>query len=417
MVDEFEKIYELLKAHQLSLPTQDLKARLESMVQVLAHLVRPDGTFPEINDGFLHWSYTRLARAGDLLDRDDFRFIGSSGTRGAPPQPISCALPNAGFYVMRTNWTEEARYLLFDCGPYGGPHGHEDKLSIEVYAYGQSFIVDAGSYSYDPNDPFRTYFVGSEGHNTILVDRCSQVRRWHQANLNPERGPGPTATWISRPDFDYVVASYDEGYGAFSLRKPKDAHLITDVIHTRHVLFVKPDYWLVVDRLQAAEPHNYQVLFHTPPNVTASIDIENRVRLAASNEASLYLIPAEPQAVTVRAVMGSHEPIQGWYSADYHHKTPASTLIFEQENSATTVRATLLYPDQHDIQANLPRLDPLEVPTRNGLAFSVTTPNGRDVLMLSTGQGVKQFDAYQSEAVVAGVRLDAHGRRVAQFEG
>ena len=418
VVDEFEKIYELLHTHRLSLPTQNLETRLANMVQVLAHLVRPDGTFPEINDGFLHWPHTRLARAGDLLDRDDFRFIGTNGERGQPPQDTGCAFPDAGFYIMRTDWSKDARYLLFDCGPYGGPHGHEDKLSIEVYAYGQPFIVDSGSYSYDAKDPYRAYFVGSEGHNTILVDHCSQVRRWRKANLHPEPGPGPAATWISEPAFDYVAASYDEGYGAFSLRKPKDAYLITNVIHARHILFVKPDYWLIVDQLQADETHNFQLLFHAPPDVTVSIDAGNRVRLtAASNRARLYLIPAEPQAVTVRSVTGSQEPIQGWYSAGYHHKTPAPAIIFENNKSNTTVMTTLLYPDWNGISADQVRLEPLEVSSRNGFAFSVTTPNGKDFLMVSTDKGMKQFGDYQSSGVIAGVRLDKDGQQVRQFEG
>ena len=76
---------------------------------------------------------------------------------------------------MRSDWTEDARWLIFDTGPYGGPHGHEDKLSFELFAYGAPFIVDPGSYTYNRSDPYREYFVGSQGHNTVLVDNKSQV--------------------------------------------------------------------------------------------------------------------------------------------------------------------------------------------------------------------------------------------------
>jgi len=150
------------------------------MYQMLAYLIRPDGTFPEINDGFLHWKPIRLAKAGRLFNRPDFCFVGSQGTEGSPPSKTSIAIQDAGFCVMRTDWTSQARYLFFDAGPFGGPHGHEDKLNIEVCAFGQPFIVDSGSYTYHRQDPFRTYFVGSSGHNTILVDGQSQIRRWQK---------------------------------------------------------------------------------------------------------------------------------------------------------------------------------------------------------------------------------------------
>ena len=87
-------------------------------------------------------------------------------------------IPQAGRHVMRSDWTPEAKYLIADTGPYGGPHGHEDLLSFELFAYGAAFIVDPGSYTYNRTDPYRDYFVSSHGHNTVIVDGGSQVRRF-----------------------------------------------------------------------------------------------------------------------------------------------------------------------------------------------------------------------------------------------
>ena len=88
---------------------------------------------------------------------------------------------------MRSDWetAPNARYLLFDAGPYGGYHGHEDKLNLEMYAYGQTFIVDPGCHNYDEADPYRAHFVSSHAHNTLLVDGKSQIRRWYRENLRP----------------------------------------------------------------------------------------------------------------------------------------------------------------------------------------------------------------------------------------
>ena len=244
VIDELENVYDLLQANKLSLPREDLASWLESMYHVMAYLVRPDGAFPYVNDGSIYWQHSRLAKAGEKFGRDDLIYIGTGGRRGTRPKDTSVGLTDAGLYVMRSHWAQDAHYLLFDAGPYGGPHGHEDKLNIALSAFGQPFIVDSSYYTYDGADPFRAHFVSSQAHNTVLVDGKSQVRRWQKENLTPRTALGDYATWISRPDFDYVSASYADGYSLFSLKEPADAQIVRDVTHTRHILFVKPDYWV-----------------------------------------------------------------------------------------------------------------------------------------------------------------------------
>jgi hypothetical protein len=417
VVDELEKTYDLLQAHNLSLPREDLASRLEKMYHVLAYLIRPDGTFPEINDGFMRWPYTRLSQAGEIFGRNDFIYIGTAGKQGSPPEHTSFGFNDAGLYVMRSDWTREARYLLFDAGPYGGPHGHEDKLSIELFAFGQPFVVDSGSYTYEAADPFRAYFVGSQGHNTVLVDGLSQIRRWQKANMNPKPATGEYATWVNQADFDYVAATYSDGYSFYSLWKPKEAKILKDVAHTRRILFAKPDYWVMVDELQASNPHNYQLLFHAPPELVARVGSDNKVILGTTSEAAcLYLIPADPQNIKVGWLTGSENPIQGWYSVDHHHKTPSTVVIYERENSLSTVMTTLLYPCPAGENGDEVRIESLEVSGGEGQAFVVTTNRGSDYLMFSQDDDLKKFGPYQSKGVVAAIRTDSIGHILTQFE-
>ena len=417
VIDEFQNTLALLRANNLSLPKEDLASWLERMYHMMAYLVRPDGTFPQVNDGYVYWKYTQLAQAGEMLGRADFVYIGTDGSRGTRPTNTSASFNDAGLYVMRSDWAKDARYLLFDAGPYGGPHGHEDKLSIELFAFGQAFIVDSSSYTYNATDPFRTYFAGSQAHNTVLVDGQSQIRRWQEENLNPQTAVGNYATWISQPDFDYVSASYGDGYSLFSLKKPVDASIIRDVTHTRHILFVKPDYWVIVDDLQASRPHNYQVLFHTVPEIVARVGPNNKVTLNVTPEATtLYLIPAHPQNVKVHCLTGSENPIQGWYSPGSGHKAPATAVIYEQESSVSTVMTTLLYPRPSGQTGDEVNIKPLAVSGGRGLAFIVTTGRGSDYLLFSHNDSVKQFGPYQSRGTVAGIRTDDDGNILTQFE-
>ena len=112
----------MIDSHNLELPSENLKLCLEKMYHVLSNLVRPDGTFPEINDGFIRWKYKRLANTGKKLNRKDFIFIGTNGQHGIPPRKASIGFKDAGFYVMRSDWSQKAKYLLFD-GTYFHKNG------------------------------------------------------------------------------------------------------------------------------------------------------------------------------------------------------------------------------------------------------------------------------------------------------
>jgi hypothetical protein len=419
VLDEFEDIYHLLQAHHLSLPYENLACRLETMYQVLTYLIRPDGTFPEINDGFLHWQTERLTQAGRLLNRPDFCYVGSQGAEGCPPLTTSVAVQDAGFCIMRSDWTSSARYLFFDAGPFGGPHGHEDKLNIEVSAFGQSFIVDSGSYTYHRQDPFRTYFVSSAAHNTILVDGLSQVRRWNESNLHPQTQPGLYCCWIQQEAFDYAEATYQEGYGHYALRKPDAYQIVDDVQHTRRILFVKPDYWLIVDHLDSLGPHNYQLLFHIHSDLTAKLGQAHEVTVGANlNTPQLRLIPITYESLNVNLLKGCEEPIQGWYSPERLKKVENTAISYTWTSETSTTITTLLYPYIPE-PAHSDHIAAIEqdVPTNNGIAFKVMTPRGEDHLMFATGSGLKQFGSYQTVSRIAGVRLDPNGRVVTRFEG
>ena len=321
---------------------------------------------------------------------------------------------------MRSDWTPDAKYLFFDAGPYGGPHGHEDKLSIEIYVFGHPFLVDVGSYTYDDSSPFRRYFKGTYGHNTILVDGLSQIRGWYGDYMEPRVGVKPDAVWVNRPEFDYAVATYGDGYGEFSIRRPDAAVIIDDVIHTRHVLFIKPDYWILVDELQATECHRYQQLFHADPNVILAHVENNKVFLGIeSGAAQLVLVPSASET-KVRLLSGCEEPVQGWYSPEADVKQPSTVVIYETEKLSSTVLSTLVFPSLEHVSGTGVAMDisieSIAISGGAGLAFEVQTPQGKDYLMLSSNTERKQFGPYEASSKLAVVRTDKKGNVLSQFE-
>jgi hypothetical protein len=416
---EYEAVYNLMQSHQLSMPHTNLSSWIEKMYHFLTYIARPDSSWPDLNDGFLSRSerlQDKLRKAGTKFKRDDFIYVATKGLNGTVPTQTSVGFHDAGLYVMRSDWHREARYLIFDAGPYGGPHGHEDKLSFELFAFGQPFIVDPGTYTYNATDPFRLYFMGSQGHNTILVDGLSQVRRWQPGSLWPQANKGNDVTWISHRDFDYAVSTYSGGYGTFSLKKTPDQQIIKDVFHTRRVLFAKPDYWIILDELQTTASHKYQLLFHTAPDISASSCHNHSVVLMPeTGTAQLFIVSAAHANPHVSFVTGQTKPIQGWFSDDRMHKIPTTTVVHEWSRNGTIVIATLLYPCSQTVSADCIGLDQLAVSGGQGWAFHVQIPNYSDYVLFSKDTDNKQFGSYQCSEMLYCIRTDSQNNKKTEF--
>ena len=176
------------------------------------------------------------------------------------PATQSKAFANGGYYVMRDGWTPAANYLLLDCGPHGMDncgHAHADALSFELAAGGKTLLVDPGTYTYTGSKEMRDWFRGSSAHNTLTVDG--------QSSSAPD-GPFSWSSiarcealsWISRERFDYFEGRHD-GY----------ERLAAPVKHTRKVLFLKHDYWVIRDVVRSAERHRYDLWFHLDSGIDA----------------------------------------------------------------------------------------------------------------------------------------------------
>jgi hypothetical protein len=136
----------------------------------LAGLVRPDFTWPALNDsGGARGDYTALmAWAGRDLDRPAWRWLGSRGREGVPPRPGTRRFAQAGLVVLRVGGPGEGLWLLLRGGPPGLAHAHADGLSLEVYANGPR-VLDPGISSYAPG-PLTDMYRRAGAHSQPLLD-------------------------------------------------------------------------------------------------------------------------------------------------------------------------------------------------------------------------------------------------------
>ena len=285
----------------LPLPTA-LAHRVERACEFALHAHRPDGGIAVLSDGDAGSYRDLLTLASTLLGRPDFLYAATAGGRGTPPRTRCASFPDGGYHVQRSGWGEGERsfedelFLMFDCGPLGeGGHGHYDLLSVEVAAAGGSLLVDPGRFTYSEGPPnLRRWFKGTAAHNTVCVDGGDQTAY----RRGKPKGPVARGRLLERL-----------GTPGFDLLRGLAASPRYDAVHERAIAFMAGEYWLIVDRLRAGEPHDYDLRFHLAPEATGATRVDRGAENAAVRAPGLALAfaaGAEP-----RLVAGWHSPAYG----------------------------------------------------------------------------------------------------------
>ncbi|MFA5859519.1 MAG: alginate lyase family protein [Elusimicrobiota bacterium] len=354
-----------LAVHTHTALPQSLLNQYENGVEVFKHIVYPDGTLPFLND-----NSPNRQRIGELFDtgaevfnRPDFRWMGSNGKTGSPPEGLSHDFTHAGYCVMRDKWGAEAQMLIFDAGNFGTGHQHEDKLNFVLYAGGREVIGDPGIYSYNHNE-YEPYWRGTWSHNSVVIDGLSQ----HRALGPNEDIPDPDRRYVYNTEFDYAVGWYRRAYSPRGAqvwenkthtREEDIASSIRDVQHQRCVVYLKSRYAVVFDRIVGTGTHGVEIIFRPAPVLEDDKKGKKTVRavkletfpgdVVVTQEdkcSNVAIIPVhtdgQEKAVNYvfRNIIGQKKPIRGWYAwlgiqpsheIVYGYKTPlpmhAETII------------------------------------------------------------------------------------------
>lgn len=213
--------------------------------------------------------------------------VGRQQAAAVRPVGPSVALPYSGLYVMRSDWTPQSPYLFFVHRRAARGHQMAGGNSVQVSAFGRPLLAAGGSAVYGgpaARDAALTAYL-SESSSwktcTVLVDGRSQAGASFQglalgSDGKPDITRAPAAParvrWHTSDALDVLESDYREGYRA-TLDDPR-ASLVSDVVHTRRVIFVRPmALWLVVDVMRTQAAHDYtQVWKFLPPNTEPSLN-------------------------------------------------------------------------------------------------------------------------------------------------
>ena len=154
----------------------------------------------------------------------------------APGASKSRLMTGAGHAIMRAGSATAA----FTFGPFGGFHGHFDKLSFVYFSGGKELGYDPGrarSQAYRL-PVHRNWYRATLAHNTVLVDRASQAGVEGRPEL-----------FVTTPDLTAAAAHIDTAYPG--------------VLH-RRLLVLRPSFLLVVDVLTSTDgkSHTFDWFYH-----------------------------------------------------------------------------------------------------------------------------------------------------------
>jgi hypothetical protein len=179
-------------------------------------------------------------------------------------------------------------------------------------------LVDPGTYTYQGEAEWRSYFRSTIGHNCLELGGQDQsvaggpflwlesadARELFASGLND----GPKAVWCAAQD----------GYQRLS---PGARHERTVILH-RQVRRI-----VVEDTIESTGRHGCRLAFHLGPEVDCFLD-GSVAQLSWHTEASRWrAIMRLPQELEWSAVRGQAEPPLGWYSPCFGAKLPIVALV------------------------------------------------------------------------------------------
>lgn len=369
-----------------------LEARLETTFDFLMQITMPDGRTPLIGDddggrvlpltaaesddfrgtlalGAIIFERADQKRVAGRASEEVFWLLGPDGIDAhnllgeSKPEIESVNFADGGYAVMRDGWEDTDNYMLIDCGELGalaGGHGHADTLSIVAATHGRPFLVDSGTYTYHESREMRDYFRSTIAHNTLVVDDVSSSRPGNTFSWKT-RANAAQKKWIANDRFDFFEGSHD-GY----------ERLASPVKHTRSVLFIKGDYWIMRDFAETDGAHEYALNFHFAEGRNPVIgdgaafvgDDNNRIFTFGDN--------------------GFWQRREAFISKNHGNKRPASFMRYLSSGEGTQEFFTFMMPFANG--QTPPEVT--ETVTANGRAFVIKYNGYTDIFVLNDGDGV-----------------------------
>lgn len=394
-----------------------LNSKLQLLLDFLMHITRPDGTTPLIGDddgGRLLPLSNRppndfratLSTGAALFERGDYKFVAAEmseetlwllGAKGAEvfgilpahkPETNSKAFEHGGYFIMRDGWDKTDNFLLIDAGEMGamtGGHSHADTLSMDLAVGGKTVLVDSGTYSYHESEKVRNYFRSTVAHNTLSIDKKSSSEFGSKFSWQSFAKP-KLHSWVAESRFDFFEGSHD---GFKRLASPAE--------HTRSILFLKNDYWIVRDYAATTGEHDYQLNFHFNAGIEPIV-------IEKANGGVCVVEEFDGQSGLRLCAFGDNGRWQfreNWISDCYGKQRRSAFFQFLTQGKGAQEFFTFLLPTLSAAE----KPEAAEIEIEGGRAFVIKFREYRDIFVFADGDRLIRTEFFDSNFRFSWARL------------
>jgi len=170
--------------------------------------------------------------------------------------------------------------LMFKSSPMGSyNHSHADQNHFVIYGFGEPLLIDSGYYDWYMSPHDERWTNQTRAHNSVLVNGEGQP-------IKDITAKGRIADYFASPGGVYTVGDATAAY------KGKLSRFL------RHIIYVRPNAFLIYDDLEAPEPSTFTWCCHALEEM--QLDEGSRRITVTRGDATLEIFFAMPETVTMR---------------------------------------------------------------------------------------------------------------------
>ena len=148
-----------------------------------------------------------------------------------------------------------------DFGSYG--HCHADQNSFILEAYGEPLLIDSGYYPWYGSAHDMSWTRLTVAHNAVLINKKGQ-------GVFNKAASGSIEKFVTGKDFDYVVGEATQAYNEQSvghrrgITPPEGSDAYDQGVEKikRHILFARPDVFIIIDDVELKKALPMQLMWH-----------------------------------------------------------------------------------------------------------------------------------------------------------
>lgn len=240
------------------------------------------------------------------------------------------AAPDGGYYLLRGPNSQ----AFTRCHAYRDRPSQADMLHLDLSCHGLNLLRDAGSYMYNAPQPWGAYFPSTAAHNTLQIDRKSQMTK------------GPRFLWFDWTRARTLAFRSDTTGRAGWFRGQHHGYKKRGVLHQRSILRID-DAYLILDDVLGKGTHTVELRWRLP-QADWTRD-QNHFHASLHDRSFALGLHAGTDAI-IQILRGqTHPQPEGWESIYYGLKQPCPVLHVLQDNAQLPLRIVTVVAPATDL--------------------------------------------------------------------